>query len=91
MEDQPKKKKPYSKPTIFYEEFKISTHLAADCEVTATHQQYMCGTEDNLFSLQVASGCRYPYVTSNMEGSVYMGKRYPCYTTYTENYNVFNS
>ena len=83
-------KKPYSKPMIIFESFTLTTSLSSSCEVKAISQQYVCGTENNLFSTGLV-GCLPPYVNSWQEGGIWNGKKYPCYTMASESYNVFNS
>ena len=97
QEQKPKKKKPYSKPEIWFEDFTLSTQISAGCEVKAVNQMYACATggndnrlNNNLFNSSIP-GCIPPYVTPNMEGGLWNGRRYPCYEVYTDNNNVFNS
>lgn len=48
-EDQPKKKKPYVKPMLFYEHFELSTHLmSCDINVKTQTELYVCGYENSL-------------------------------------------
>lgn len=94
MEDQPKKKKPYSKPEIFFESFTISTHIAADCEVRANFGENQCGayldyTRCNVFNSGI-SDCA---IKVPVAQGYY---RLPdwtivCYSNMGDSCNVFNS
>ena len=79
-------KKKYSKPEIFFEDFSLSTNIAAGCEYQPLNNAGDCGVQwgRHTIFLEGMSGCK-KYVIdgdANNDGL--------CYHNPTDN-NVFNS
>lgn len=85
-----KKKKPYSKPEIFFESFQMTTHLSANCEkINTLHSQGTCAYKlgrYNCFTSDVAA-C----TDECPEGYMGMGYEGVCYWTHDQSKNIFNS
>ncbi len=79
-------KKTYSKPEILFEDFSLSTNIAAGCEFDVTHDQGSCGIKfglDVLFNRDMSGVCNeYP------ENGMHDGY---CYHNPTETNNMFSS
>ena len=82
-------KRAYSKPEIAFENFSLSTNIAAGCELrTNLKGEDECGypTRGGVVFLQTISGCKY---TPNGEnGDTHDGF---CYHTPSDTNNLFNS
>lgn len=78
-------KKTYSKPEILFEDFSLSTSIAAGCEYTnGLHAQGDCGyeTRDGIVFVIGVSGCKYTQPDTNDS---------LCYHVPNEYNNIFSS
>lgn len=87
-------KKEYSKPDVFFEDFSLSTSIAAGCEETPDP---FVGSGTVTCGVKWAAGI---YVFTNaiygcnrimIDGQVDEGNNGLCYHNPSNNYNVFNS
>ena len=81
-------KKLYSKPEIMFENFTLSTNIAAGCEVKTNLQAeggcgYQPPRQNKVIFTNELQGC-----TTTQADGLYNGI---CYDTPSENYNLFNS
>ena len=79
-------KKAYSKPEIFFEDFSLSTNIAAGCELFPNFAENECGVKwgkKNLFIVGI-TGCS--TIVEDEKGE----NDYPCYHNPSDP-NVFNS
>lgn len=87
-------RKAYSKPEIMFEDFSLTTNIAAGCELKSNSAMYQCQYEvgrgsnkKNVFILDY--GCTYTEVTIENDGTPsYNGI---CYHVPIESNNLFNS
>jgi hypothetical protein len=81
-------KKQYSAPDIFFEEFSLSTSIAAGCEEKPFNQTSDCGVQgpkgQTLFSTEI-NGCKKKVISGSAEANGL------CYHNPYDNYNVFFS
>ena len=78
-------KKEYSKPQIMFEDFSISTNIAADCDFqNGLLTQGVCGyeTRQGIVFVSGVAGCK--YIKPDNDDSL-------CYHVPTVNTNIFNS
>ena len=81
-------KKQYSAPDIFFEDFSLSTSIAAGCEEKPFDYTDMCGvkwSKDNILFAEGFSNCTKDIIPGDTE---YNGL---CYHNPSDNYNVFFS
>ena len=80
-------RKAYSKPQIMFEDFTLSTNIAAGCEVkTNTPSQEQCGYGEEFFG--------YPIFTKEVTGCINLvqdGFNSICYHNPSDLQNLFNS
>lgn len=76
-------KKVYEKPEILFEDFSLSTHIAADCEVKPNDPDLEYPGVGFVFS----TGCDWPVDTSGGDGEY----NQICYHVVKDNVNVFQS
>ena len=78
-------KKPYQKPEIVFEDFSLTTNIAAGCEHIANQSEDICGVlYDELENM-------YIFNVGNVSGCNTQGNENICYHVPTEASNVFNS
>ena len=83
-------KKPYQKPEIVYEDFSLSTNIAAGCETIITnatkdacaYQTNYAGKITNIFTADIPAVC----TTTEVDGNNGL-----CYHVPLENNDLFNS
>ena len=84
-------RKEYQKPEIVFENFAISTSIAAGCEhITNLSGRDACGymlRNGDIIFLSSSTGCGTP----NASGTYGEGDNSICYHNPGDNYNVFNS
>lgn len=100
--EEPKKRKPYSKPQIFFEDFRLSTTIAADCEFMpqVPSMQGTCGgvkgymqgqsgmmQHGNFFMMGITGCTTASFLNKDGVGTA----NSPCYYNPSEHFNVFNS
>lgn len=86
-------KKAYKKPVIVFEDFSLSTNIAAGCEeilnLPSTNACFPTFGRKTLFSDQYSDSCGYKVVEGTPDPDVnYDGF---CYHNPSESYNLFNS
>lgn len=82
-------KKTYGKPDIVYENFSMSTNIAAGCEVKANYNDNICGVRWAEGTLSIFTDMAFGCTTKVMDGSGdYNGL---CYHNPTSANNVFIS
>ena len=88
-------KKAYSKPDIVFEDFSLSTNIAAGCEENPTNSTHNCGVKwaaGIFIFLSAETGCNRIIVDgSKTENLVDDENNGLCYHNPTVNYNVFIS
>lgn len=80
-------KKNYSRPDIYFEDFALSTNIAAGCEITPVNNQADCGVQwgkSTLFT-EIVTGCKKKVI----DGDGAYNKL--CYHNPTDTLNVFFS
>lgn len=78
-------KKAYEKPAIIFEDFSLSTSIAAGCEfINDLQSQGTCGypTRNGIIFTTEITGCKYH--ESDVNDSL-------CYHVPSDDYNIFNS
>lgn len=86
-------KKPYEKPVILFENFALSTNIAAGCELLANFSQNSCGYEvrgGRVVFIDATTGCTMgvPFDPSNQD---FVYNNTICYHVPAETNNLFNS
>lgn len=87
-------KKAYSKPDIFFEDFSLSTNIAAGCEKIPVNSTDACGIMwgNSFIFIEHISGCKKKIVEGKPEGNIVDEENNAlCYHNPSENFNVFNS
>lgn len=87
-------KKTYRKPAIFFEDFSLTTNIAAGCEVqTDTPSWNQCGVSiggGTYAFIEGVSQCNWK-ITPNEEGIIDFNGDKMCYHVPIETNNLFNS
>ena len=80
-------KKTYKKPEIMFEDFSLSTSIAAACEYGASHTQYVCAYEDEFLEAVIFTN-DIDACTTKMQDGAHNGI---CYHVPAETSNIFAS
>ena len=89
-------KKPYEKPVIFFENFSLSTNIAAGCDYKANLSPNSCGYEvrgGRVVFINETTGCtlKAPYDSSFQDYVYGSANNSICYHVPIETNNLFNS
>ena len=87
-------KKTYSKPDIFFEDFSLSTSIAAGCEKIPVTLKDACGIQwgNSFIFVENIGGCKKKIVEGKAEGNIVDEENNAlCYHNPSENFNVFYS
>lgn len=87
-------KRSYSKPDIYYEEFSLSTNIAAGCEEKPSNSTDYCGVKfgKSFIFTSAIYGCTSIIPDGSMIGNLVDGENNGlCYHNPSADYNVFHS